>query len=90
MANESMPDVTTFELEEGQWLWFQRFRGEVMQQSKQTDTATRSEESFSIGAYRLSANARVSTHHHLSHQFWLRAGDSWEREVQLPSLTPGV
>ena len=90
MPDVSTPHVFTVELEDRQSRWFQRFRGEFMEQSKQTDTATRSEASFTIGAFDVFANARLSTHHHLGHQVWLRVADSREREVQLPSLSSGV
>jgi len=83
--HQSMPDPITVTLASGEALWFQRFRGVVIEESKRSESSSVAGSSISSGPSGVIVDAFANTHHERTHSIWLRSDTGIEREIGLPS-----
>ena len=80
-----MSNAFHVELPLGQRPWFKVVSGQVIEQSKRTETSVQHSASIATNPYGSSGSSSATTVHNRTHAVWLALEDGTEMEVELPS-----
>ncbi len=80
-----MSNAFHVELPLGQTPWFKVASGQVIEESKRTETSLRHSATIATNPYGSSGSSSAATVHNRTHAVWLALEDGTEMEVELPS-----
>lgn len=80
-----MSNAFNVELAQGQTPWFKVVSGQVIEDSKRTETSLQHSATIATNAYGSSGTSSVITVHNRTHAVWLVLEDGTEMELELPS-----